>query len=373
MNSFLFLSGIFRECTITSFENHSAATNQWLLNFEAALRLTGNTTAVVGYPEERLWPFGRFMVHKSSAMLPIGVEGSSVAYINAPLIRDYSKNSSLKTAALNLIANSKKNYEYSITFSCINHYKEILPCFNVAKFLRNKYGMGWICIIGDGPPPMGADIYLYHNWTNFLKHDSAHGRAIHIDGGVSDILIPEVKTTVANRKIFLYSGALSSHGGAIELVDEFLKVNDDSCELWFTGRGANAEFESKVSGSNRIKLLGFLTESELINIANKVDFFINPRPISFPPNLHNFPSKLFFYLAFEKPILSTFTPGISPEYENILIKLNDSEWSKSIEEVLKYSVDEILLTSRKIKKFNADHSWSSQARKFCNFLQSNHS
>jgi glycosyltransferase involved in cell wall biosynthesis len=373
LNSFLFLSGIFQESTITFFESHSAATNQWLLNFEASLRLAGNTTAVVGYPEERLWPFGRFRVHKSSAMLPIGVEGSSVAYINVPFIRNYSKNSSLKSAAVKVVANSKKKYEYTVTFSCINHNKEILPCFNVAKFLRNKYGIGWICIVGDGPPPMGADIYLYHNWTNFLKHDLAHGRAIHIDGGVSDFLIPEVKTTAANRKIFLYSGALSSHGGAIELVDEFLKVNDDSCQLWLTGRGANAEFESKVSGSNRIKLLGFLAESELITIANKVDFFINPRPISFLPNLHNFPSKLFFYLAFEKPILSTFTPGISPEYEEVLIKLKDSAWSESIEEVLKYSVDEIQSISHKIKKFKIDHSWNSQARKFCNFLQTNQS
>lgn len=373
MNSFLFLNGIFEQTTINSYINHSVATNKWLLNFEASLRMNGNTTAVVGYPEERIWPFGRFMVLKSRAIIPIGIEGASVTYINAPFIRDYSKKLSLKSAAVKLVTNSKKIFEYSITFSCLNHQNETLPCFEVAKFLRNKYRMEWICIVGDGPPPVGADIYLYHNWTDFLKHNSAHGRAIHIDGGVCDFLIPEVENKLVNKKIFLYSGALSIHGGAMELVDEFLKVDDDSCELWLTGRGASAKFESKVSESKRIKLLGFLAESELINIGNKVDFFINPRPISFLPNLHNFPSKLFFYLAFEKPILSTFTPGISPEYEEVLIKLKDSAWSESIEGVLKYSVDEIQSISRKIKQFKIEHSWNSQARKFCNFLQSKQS
>ena len=120
---------------------------------------------------------------------------------------------------------------------------------------------------------------------------------------------------------------------------------------------------------------GFVEENELNRLANKAFAFANPRPSSFASNKLNYPSKLLLYLAYGKPIISTFTDGVSPEYNELLIPIKDETdecLSEAIKQVLNMKEGKYKDMRDRIKKFNETHTWTHQVEKFVSWLLTKH-
>jgi glycosyltransferase involved in cell wall biosynthesis len=122
----------------------------------------------------------------------------------------------------------------------------------------------------------------------------------------------------------------------------------------------------------RIKIEGFINEAELSKLAGGAFAFANPRPNSFAPNKLNYPSKILHYLAYGKPVISTFTDGVSPDYADVLIPIGEDSvesLSSAIHNVLNLQSKEYKDIQVRISNFNKTHTWTQQVDRFISWLQ----
>lgn len=385
-NRFLWLEGVFDEDTMFAFPSISPASNAWQKGFLDGLHQLGHEVEIIGFPYERIWPFGRLSVGCRQAALANGLSGKVVGYKNIPFLRDIFRYMNMLSAAKNYFRNSKKKPDFQIVYSCsdnsiiarwIGWTSLSSPSIRLANYIREHYGVPWICIHADGTAPPGADGYVYLPWSNYQSAPAAQS-SIHIDGGVPEVEPRNSKASVANNvlaeKILMYMGALTPHGGVTQLARAFSKINDEEIQLWICGRGENPELERMGELDQRIKLHGFVEENELNRLANKAFAFANPRPNSFAPNKLNYPSKLLLYLAYGKPVISTFTDGLSPEYDELLIPIKDETdecLGKAIKQVLNMEEGKYKEMRNRIAKFNETHTWVYQCRRFTSWLDQN--
>ena len=374
--SFLWLEGIFDEDTINSFPSISPASNFWQRGFVDALHKLGHKVDVMGYPVERVWPFGRLIVGGGQASLSPGLVGKVVGYANLPILRNTVQYISLLKAVKIYLDALRKIPDYQIVFSCLEKSTDVTPSIRIAKYIRKNFGVPWICIVADGTAPPGADGYVYLAWSHY-QSDMVLGPSIHIDGGIPDIKLESDENLAANNstqvKSLMYMGALTEHGGVSQLAHAFNKLSDKDIQLWICGRGRNSELKRLAEVDQRIKIKGFVDETELNKLAVAAFAFANPRPNSFEPNKLNYPSKVLHYLAFGKPVISTFTDGVSPEYTDVLIPIgedSDESLGEAIHSVLNLQYKEYADMRDRIESFNKTHTWAYQANRFVSWLLS---
>lgn len=372
-NSFLWLGGVFDDNTISNFQFMSPASNFWQLGFIDELQSQNHKIHVVGHAIERVWPLGKLNICKELMAFPAGLLGTSISYINLPFIRGPVQYLNYCRKASHFI---KKDGlpDYLITFSCLNKGTEWSSTISTARRMKKKFGIPWICIVADGIAPSGADGYIYLTWS-YSESVNAPFPKLHIDGGVPHLELNQNKqpqnNSITKPWILMYMGALTIHGGVSFLARAFSQLRAENVELWICGRGENQELIEIAEQDNRIKIIGFVSEYKLDQLAQTADAFANPRPSDFAPNKLNYPSKILRYLAYEKPVISTWTEGLSPEYSKVLISVNDeteSAFSQAIQNAINMSAKDKVKISTSIKQFNKTHTWTYQIDKFSKWL-----
>lgn len=369
--NFLWLEGIFDEQTLRDFPSMSPATQFWQSGFIKALQEAGNGIEVVGFPVERVWPFGKLCVKANEATFIGSIPGQVVGYLNVPYGKEWAQYIQMDRAINNGQFDFKA--DYVVTYSCIDKETYQSPATRLAKKIRKERGTPWICIVADGVAPIGADGYIYLTWSYYQAQKNL-AASVHVDGGVPRVANEAAGKSYAGRaKVLMYMGALTEHGGASLLAKAFSQYNDNEAELWFCGRGENQELEKIVAQDSRITSFGFVDEEQLNQLAQQATAFVNPRLISFEPNKLNYPSKLLHYFSFGKPVLSTFTKGLSPEYDDLLIPIsNESEQAviNAITNTFNLSDEEYERICEKVMSFRDTHTWQFQINKFINWLES---
>ena len=370
---FFWISGIFDENTINDFPGISSAANFWQRGFAETLKKHGNIVDVFGYPVERVWPFGRLVIDATQASLDKGFKGKTVGYINIPFFRVASQYINYLREIKKYIQETGGGANYVVTYSSISRSNEWTSSSAIARFLSKKYNISWICIVGDGVAPPGADGYVYNTWGYFNGLSSPSPKMF-LDGGIPliDNTLSSEITHEKERKVVMFMGSLGEHAGVTWLANSFHSIKDSSIELWISGKGVNTELQQLVNIDKRIKLMGFVSERELDRLAAKVTVFVNPRPSNFEPNNLNYPSKLLHYFAYEKPVISTITKGLSPEYESVIIpvrKESVSGLANIIVSALSMNLDEYAAVCDRVAEFNATHSWDYKVRRFGAWLE----
>jgi len=375
LNRFLWLDGVFDENTVKAFPSISPASNFWQRGFVNALQLRGNNVDVIGHTHERIWPFGRLIIQSKQASLSQNLKGVTIGYMNAPLLRGSTRYFNYLCAVKAYFADSE-NPDYVVTFSCLSKSSDTTASISTAKYIRKHFGVPWICIVADGVAPPGADGYVYLAWS-YYESLSAPAPKTYIDGGVPDIQFSADQSSEWDQskqaKALMYMGALTAHGGSSQLASAFHLLGDKDIELWICGRGENDELTRLAEVDKRIKLLEFVSEHELNKLASKATAFVNPRPTDFEPNKLNYPSKVLHYLAYGKPVISTFTDGISPDYEDILITIpeeNEGGLGAAIQNILNMTDEDYNVMHVRIASFNETHTWVYQIDRFISWLQS---
>jgi glycosyltransferase involved in cell wall biosynthesis len=177
---------------------------------------------------------------------------------------------------------------------------------------------------------------------------------------------------MSNKKIILYAGSLTKWGGVNSLIEAFKLIERENIELWICGPGKNRTVEHESKTNTNIKFLGFLDKCKLNKIYETASIFVNPRPSHIIGNEYNFPSKLFEYLSYLKPIVSTKTPGIPPEYEKILIMCEDESAtaiSEKIIEALDWNKTKIQSHQKTTVEFlSKKKTWESQTDRLSSWL-----
>jgi glycosyltransferase involved in cell wall biosynthesis len=372
------MGSVFDEKTIDEFKSISAAANLWQMGFIKALQSSGSAVTTIGYPAEQIWPYGRFLVRQQQAKLIPEFNGLVTGYINVLGLRKITQYMRLRQAIRGLLKSDTTMPDYSIVYYCQGETQKWQPSVQLAKYLKKKYNVPWICIVADGVTPEGADRYIFLPWSNY-QSGREHLQCLHLDGGIAEVNIksikssfPQSKDTNPKTKVLMYMGALTEHGGVTQLARAFVKIPDDSAELWICGRGENSELDYIARNDSRIKIKGFVDGEEIDRLSMMVYAFVNPRPSSFAPNKLNYPSKLLHYLAYGKPVISTFTEGMSPEYEDVLVRIVSEEESMivdSLRKLLMLDPTDYRILCQKVDLFNQQHTWKYQIGRFLDWLK----
>jgi glycosyltransferase involved in cell wall biosynthesis len=362
---FIFLTSVFDGSQITEHKAISPAANKWHSALLDALPLEP-LDVVIGHTPEPMWPRGSFFPVPLN-LYSLGWMTESVPYVNAPFLRNLSLRLSYfvkVTQALKLIRGDK------LLFVTYNPpaWLQLLT-----KKLANKYEASWVSIVADGDAPIAADGLVFMSYGYYKSHPMRDSKKMHLDGALYKDAISADLQKKSSKTVLMYSGTSSKWGGVSYLLEAYSEVCQNfEVELWISGAGDYSQFSKQYSHEPSVKFFGMLSESELEERYKQADIFINPRPELYD-NDKNFPSKLFDYLSYGKPVISFKTSGLSHQYNDLLIFPTENSveaLANSIEKVINWTDCERQFYASKLTHYASTVTWDSQAKRFLGFVES---
>ncbi len=355
----------------------SPAANRWQSSFIAALNAHGIRVVMLGHVPEPLWPRGQLRMQSEQVLLSVGIAGEMVDYWNVPICRKHSLVKSCVQALRRLVD------EHGLPTAVVS-YNPLPHHVAAGLYAQEKLGIPWVCIVADMQDP-GADWgnfdwgarravgRLFLSWGSY--RDCPIKPTFHLDGGVDRLNFTEsgpASEFPPQKPIVLFAGALSPVAGSSFLVEAFRQVKTREAELWICGRGTNPDVERAVASDRRVKFWGLVRSEELQAIMHQAALFVNPRPSQLAENAHNFPSKVLEYLSYGKPVISTWTDGLSPAYREVLL-LPDQETphalAQTIDATLAWDEPKRKGWASRVRVFlEREKLWSWQASRFREWL-----
>ena len=161
-------------------------------------------------------------------------------------------------------------------------------------------------------------------------------------------------------------------GGVEALLRAFPYVKDRGARLIITGAGWTKGLEALAKRDARVIYKGLVSSGELDAICATAEVFVNPRPTRMVENGANFPSKILEYLAWERPVISTYTLGMHPAYRKVCVIFDDAtpeNLAAKIDEVLLWDDETYYGVCENIRRWNgSDKSWYAQCGRLITWL-----
>lgn len=194
-----------------------------------------------------------------------------------------------------------------------------------------------------------------------------------IEGIYEPLDLPKTKRNEKIKNI-AYTGKLNRSFGALDLVEAFMDIQDDSLTLTICGSGEDKNNIINLAAKDkRIKYLGQVAPAKAAEIINNADVLINPRKNNTEYTKYSFPSKIIDYLSTGNPVIAYKLDGMPECYENFIhfvpddsvaslrdtivrvIHMTDEEKKKKSSAALEYLNKE--LTSKSVAKKIIDLSY----------------
>ncbi len=346
----------------------SLAALHWQRGLIQALRDVGINVRIVGYVPERAWPGGELLVGgRKGDLLGLDCEHGS-KYLNIAGLRELG----LAAAQIRAIVRSTEPASQPLLLT----YNVRPSAAATAMLLRAVRGVSWLPVVADRPESgwrsAAHDVAIRAaKGCVFLAHAAylewTAGPKLHLDGGVWEVARPATERPVA--RALLYAGSLTRFAGLELLLRGFGMVRDRDCQLWICGKGDDGAVREAAAKDNRIRYFGVVPEPKLRELSAEALGFVNPRPPDLSTSDHNFPSKILDYLGYGKPVISTWTGGLAPEYRGVLQVVDGraEAFAAGIEEVLRLGERELSAIRERIRAFAAERTWAAQARRLVEF------
>lgn len=168
-------------------------------------------------------------------------------------------------------------------------------------------------------------------------------------------LLQEYSPVTYRKRVILYSGRLNARYGVRNLLEAFLKLNDNTVELWFCGSGEmQATIKAAAETDHRIKFLGFQSQENVWKMQREVSLLVNPRQNTEAFTKYSFPSKTMEYLASGTPVLMYKLDGIPDEYDEYLHYVDGEsvdDLTSALETVMNADFSELERKAKRAQQF----------------------
>ena len=365
----LWVGPVQREDGLDVFPAVSLAALRWQLYFLRALNELGYRVKCVSYLPDRIFPFGKIIPKYNKKIDNLNV--NQISYINLPFLREITKERNLFFLS--------RTMEVPDLFFTYNSYK-----FNtkIGKFLQDK-GAVWVNIVADNDESIFADGNLFLSEYAFKKSRSAKKIYFYPPPyTLSNLEETRLNAHSENHsdfdkkkevKLLSYFGALSEHSGIAEWLKWYGTLDKSIQEKYSVqvyGRGPlESEVRHLASKNKNIRYGGFLNEQQLREEKINSDILLNPRPDS-AESLLNFPSKLQYYLPFQKPIISSYSESLPLEFRKFLFTYRNFDEAERL--LRRFSSnDSDLLVEEKLKLMRVycdNHSWKKSVSAVIDFF-----
>lgn len=336
----------------------------------------GAKPILIGHSYEASWPKGRLFPPRIGEN-DSAVNLSLVRFSNLPFIRSLELSLHYASSFKEVI----RSYDKDTVLVTYNPYPWHLAVGE--RFKRN--GGKWINMVldmderrlGEGWKGFrqlcgNADGHVFVSWWAY--QNCPIGPKLHLDAGVNAVRPwEETRISLRGPKVVMYVGKITLDGGADLLAEAFLMLPGDDVEFWVCGRGETKKLNDAAKRDARIRIFGQVDEEKLTELAERASIFVNPRSPDSPLNRMIFPSKLMYYLSFGKPVVSTWTDGLAPEYREVLT-IPKSVGSKSFAETIRTVFDSPEeqrrdLHERIVRFVEKDRNWKNQAGRLNGFIE----
>lgn len=194
-----------------------------------------------------------------------------------------------------------------------------------------------------------------------------------VEGGVAEKDIRPFPNIVKNRKVIVYSGALTEYSGILQLIEAMKYVDDPDVTLEIYGGGyLKEEVVKRVEQSSNIRYMGRVSNSEMLKIQEQAWLLVNPRLVDDPISKVTFPSKLFEYMLSGTPVLTTKFNGLSNEYFSKLFIIENeppTDIAININKILNKTQEECDEISKAAYFFIINSKmWAYQVQKIIKFI-----
>ena len=351
------------------------ASTKWLSGFLDGLSVNGDSLSLCGHCYSQVWPKGELLPGKQEH-LDDKYDNHLVRFLNVPWFRVPSMGHSYYREGDELA--QKNDFDAIVTY---NPYPWHVAA---ARRLRTKYVMPWICLnldfddVGDNWSTFknqagDADGHLFLSHWGYENAPVHH--KIHLDSGVSMLDENFGVCRKGNTVNVVYLGKLSKSGGLDILLALPQMISDPNVRFIYGGKGYSEDI-SKLNAlaalDSRVDFRGFVEDSDVAELFECADVFINPRDPDAVVNDMVFPSKIMHYLQTGKTVVSTWTKGLDPIYRDLMLIAKTPsilDFSRSTIEAVGETMDQRNARSARIADFLTDSRlWSEQAQRFDAFV-----
>lgn len=293
---------------------------------------------------------------------------TTIRYLNIPLVRMALLSIAYCIAAFRMEADIVISY---------NSYS-----YNVLTALAQKFALGrkWVAVVAD----VEATVFgsAWHNITErfadgcvylsaALADESSRPPAVlHLDGGIEPLSFDVTESGRSSLRI-CYAGSFHPSAGAENLLQAVRQMRREDIQLDLYGAGYPDRLQQLANGDPRIRIHGLVDREDLENSLATATVLVNPRPTTGTFAVSTFPSKILEYLRYGVPIVSTWTPGLSRNYRELLI-LTDGDAPDDIQRALDLALglekEDREIIRKRIHNFAATHSWEMQTVRLREFL-----
>ena len=347
----------------------SPAADRWQRALAKAITEQGVGVEVVSYVARPIWPRGPFTLGaEARSRSDDGLAVRQIGYRNLPFWRVAALTGARIAAGLRRARSGAPRA--IVTFNA--HPNTTLA----AGALRALTKAPWLCLVADlrslspgkARSPMAAAEWLALASADARIYLSAalapaldRPNDVHVDGGVDAMR----EFTPGRGGTAIYAGALTKGAGVDLAIEAFHSVRHRDAHLTVYGKGDVARVRRLAAGDQRITVKGLVSRVELAAAMASARVLLNPRLPEAPENTGTFPSKVLDYLAFGKPIVSTWTPGLAESYRDLLYpaKADAADFAAAIDRCL--ALDNAGLADRYalIRAFATGHTWTQQAER----------
>jgi glycosyltransferase involved in cell wall biosynthesis len=360
----------------------SPAANRWQRGLISALADIGISIRIVGHWPEPAFPKGPLFVSKKTetecCMLKT-VGNKWVSYTNAPFIRARSLENGYASAIRELMP------------LCVDRLLGVVSynAYNVGRKIKEDVFNGtripWVPIVADSDGSARGRERLYRELAHadgaiVLSWGLAKAwhacPVLHLDGGVeSGRVCDNLSVQSSERTLypFLYCGATNKWAGIDLLAAAFEGWPEQRARLWLCGKGAVVERFPLLMKDARVKCFGAVSDDQLDVLASQCYALVNPRPTDLLDNQMNFPSKVLEYLRYGKPVVSTWTEGLDPDYRSMLTVAHGGtvqSLRNAMAETMTWTADDLRRQGEETRQFLLNNrNWERQARRMKKFLE----
>ena len=357
---------------------------RWSSGLLRGLSDNGCEIRVISHCPEQRWPKGRvFWQNNAQKWFRDAFPCERIGYLNVWGIKGHWLDWAYTRAAKKIF----REWRPEVVL-CYNS----LHSFNVAVMREaHKRGIKCVPIILDGDDPRRdnwkkllrdnrfADGVVFLSWWMYKNYPRQDMPLLHMDGGAEAFKgDPSPMTNdhplETRQYTLVHTGALDYWRGL-----EFMKGVVHACKrqdvrFVFCGKCDRAKMWAEFGNDSRVEVKGFLSNEEMAAICQSADILLSVREPKVGDNVVNYPSKIPNYLAWGKPIVSTWVPSLSSEYRDILeIPADDTPeaFARKIDEVLVWDGEKKCDKFNQIKAwFEARKSWVKQSERLVEFIRS---
>lgn len=341
------------------FPVHSPASNLWQHNFIQSLWKSGYECTVLSYVPHRTWPYGSLWC-KAEQFDALDDRTRVVyhSYLNIKGIREIWLTIS---SIIHILINRYEVYDYTFTYNPLICHRYVALFMKYFGFTKK-----WISVMADFYVKGKPDINVFLSYAYYNQYQS--NTKYLFEGGTSNSgsYFTEPKQ---NEPYIVYAGTKSDITGIRQFVEAYNKIEDVKYELRIYGPGIDSVIDNIATHNSKIRVYNFVSSEDLDKACSLASAFIAPRGDT-KLAMTTFPSKLLYYLKYEKPILSAINPAIDPKYFPFLIFFENASPLDIQIALDRLSQQNLKRLSGIIKLFFDQNMWDSKVAKLMSSIES---